>query len=188
MRRPPVSHPSGCRSHRPAQHHSAQSQADMSRQGPRVFARQISFWPKTLPNRWNPRSRGWRGGRLARSPSCDNASSVDTPSRTTKSIWKAARPVELDANGTLVSSWGGPGNGYDWPQLEHGIYIDDNDNVWLGAGGCAHPEVHARREVPDEIGKPGKAKAGATTRQIWARGKHHHRQRARTSSMWRTGM
>jgi hypothetical protein len=54
----------------------------------------------------------------------------------TRSIWKAAPPVlEFDADGTLVSSWGGPGAGYDWPQYEHGIYVDDNDNVWLGAGG-----------------------------------------------------
>jgi DNA-binding beta-propeller fold protein YncE len=54
----------------------------------------------------------------------------------TRSIWRAAPPVlEFDADGTLVSAWGGPGQGYEWPQLEHGIYIDHHDNVWLGAGG-----------------------------------------------------
>jgi DNA-binding beta-propeller fold protein YncE len=34
-----------------------------------------------------------------------------------------------------VSSWGGPGAGFEWPQLEHGIYVDADDHVWLGAGG-----------------------------------------------------
>jgi hypothetical protein len=54
----------------------------------------------------------------------------------TRSMWRAAPPVlEFDGDGTLVSSWGGPGDAYQWPQLEHGIYVDDDDNVWVGGGG-----------------------------------------------------
>ena len=46
---------------------------------------------------------------------------------------KAAPPVAVfDANGRYIQSWGGPGNGYDWPQREHGIYIDPENNVWIG--------------------------------------------------------
>ena len=26
----------------------------------------------------------------------------------------------------------GPGNGYDWPDSEHGIFVDHKDNVWIG--------------------------------------------------------
>jgi hypothetical protein len=53
----------------------------------------------------------------------------------TRSIWRAAPPVlEFDRDGTLVASWGGPGPGSEWPQLEHGIYVDRQDHVWLGAG------------------------------------------------------
>ena len=53
----------------------------------------------------------------------------------TRSIWRAAPPVlEFDAEGNLLQSWGGPGDGYEWPDLEHGIYVDD-DVVWLGGGG-----------------------------------------------------
>jgi NHL repeat len=45
----------------------------------------------------------------------------------------AAPPVlEFDANGKFIKSWGGPGKGYDWPEREHGIYIDPKDNVWIG--------------------------------------------------------
>src|SRR5690349_7370183 len=43
-----------------------------------------------------------------------------------------APPVlEFDQAGTLVHSWGGPGAGYDWPQTEHGVFVDQKDVVWL---------------------------------------------------------
>ncbi|MCU1329913.1 MAG: hypothetical protein JWN34_5283, partial [Bryobacterales bacterium] len=49
---------------------------------------------------------------------------------------KAAPPViEMDPRGNLVRAWGGPGPGYEWPFLEHTIYVDDKDQVWIcGAG------------------------------------------------------
>ena len=37
----------------------------------------------------------------------------------------AAPPVVVfDAAGNFVKAWGGDGNGYEWPQREHGIHID----------------------------------------------------------------
>ena len=92
-------------------------------------------WPKPLPNRWiigavagvavDKRGHVWITHRPA-----------TLQPNETRSIWKAAPPViEFDAAGTLVSAWGGPGDGYEWPHLEHGIYVDDQDHVWLGAGG-----------------------------------------------------
>jgi len=45
----------------------------------------------------------------------------------------AAPPVlEFDAAGKLLASWGGPGDGYEWPGREHGIFVDANDFVWIG--------------------------------------------------------
>jgi DNA-binding beta-propeller fold protein YncE len=45
----------------------------------------------------------------------------------------AAPPViELDAAGNVVGSWGGPGEGYDWPTSNHGITVDHMDNIWIG--------------------------------------------------------
>jgi hypothetical protein len=45
----------------------------------------------------------------------------------------AAPPVvEFDAAGKFVQAWGGPGDGYEWPENEHGIYVDDKDIVWIG--------------------------------------------------------
>jgi len=106
----------------------------------RAAARQVPtfavdpFWPKPLPNRW---IIGAVAGVAV--DARDHVWIVQRPStlqpNETRAIWKAAPPVlEFDTDGTLLSSWGGPGAGYEWPQLEHGIYID-GDNVWLGAGG-----------------------------------------------------
>ena len=91
-------------------------------------------WPQPLPNRW---ILGAVAGIAV--DSRDHVWVVHRPStlqpNETRSIWRAAPPVlEFDPDGALVSSWGGPGDGYEWPDLEHGIYVDD-DAVWLGGGG-----------------------------------------------------
>jgi DNA-binding beta-propeller fold protein YncE len=92
-------------------------------------------WPKPLPNRWiigavagvavDAKNHVW----IVHRPSTLQPNE-------TRSIWRAAPPVlEFDAEGALVSSWGGPSDAYEWPDLEHGIYVDAEDNVWLGGGG-----------------------------------------------------
>ncbi|MEP7309817.1 MAG: hypothetical protein ABJA98_30275 [Acidobacteriota bacterium] len=55
----------------------------------------------------------------------------------------AAPPVlEFDAGGKLLTSWGGPGDGYEWPEREHGIFVDANDFVWIGGrGGWPRPSA-----------------------------------------------
>jgi hypothetical protein len=55
----------------------------------------------------------------------------------------AAAPnvLEYDASGALVGHWGGPGQGYDWPELNHGIGIDGNGNVWIGGSGGADTRI-----------------------------------------------
>jgi DNA-binding beta-propeller fold protein YncE len=50
---------------------------------------------------------------------------------------RPAPPVlEFDPEGNLVNSWGGPNQGYVWPVSNHGIAIDDKDNVWIGGNGA----------------------------------------------------
>lgn len=63
----------------------------------------------------------------------------------------AATPsvLEFDGTGKLLRSWGGPADpgflqtrcraadGCIWPNSEHGIYVDDKDNVWI-AGNAAN--------------------------------------------------
>jgi NHL repeat-containing protein len=91
-------------------------------------------WPKTLPNRW---ILGAVAGVTV--DANDHVWIVHRPStlqpNETRSIWRAAPPVlEFDQEGNLLSSWGGPGPGYEWPELEHGVYVD-RDIVWIGGGG-----------------------------------------------------
>src|SRR5215475_4051093 len=53
-----------------------------------------------------------------------------------------APPVlALDQDGKLVASWGGPGQGYEWPSIEHGIFVDAKDNVWLAGSGEKDDQV-----------------------------------------------
>ena len=147
----------------------AQRQAPIPRQVPTF--RVDPFWPKPLPNRWilgavagvavDGRDHVW----ITHRPSTLQPNE-------TRSIWKAAPPVlEFDADGTLVSSWGGPGAGYEWPQLEHGIYVDDSDNVWLGAGG--DKDAHILKFTRDgkflmQIGHPGQGRGSNDTENLGA--------------------
>jgi len=99
------------------------------------------YWPKPLPNHWlvgavagiavDSRDHVW----ITHRPSTLQPNE-------TRSIWKAAPPVlEFDQEGALVQAWGGPGAGYEWPQLEHGIYVDAQDHVWLGGGGDKDAQI-----------------------------------------------
>jgi DNA-binding beta-propeller fold protein YncE len=68
--------------------------------------------------------------------------------------------VEFDPEGNLVNAWGGPGQGYTWPASNHGITIDDKDNVWIGGNGAG--DSHILKFTHDgkllqQIGKPGQA-------------------------------
>src|SRR5262245_50314692 len=50
----------------------------------------------------------------------------------------AAPPVIVfDTAGNYIKAWGGAGNGYEWPEREHGIHIDYKGFVWLGGDSCA---------------------------------------------------
>ena len=41
---------------------------------------------------------------------------------------------------TSLGSWGGPGEAYDWPEREHGIFVDGRGFVWIsGNGGWPKP-------------------------------------------------
>ena len=53
----------------------------------------------------------------------------------------AAPPVlEFDEAGNLLASWGGKdGDGYVWPESNHGITVDYKGNVWIGGNGATPP-------------------------------------------------
>jgi len=39
--------------------------------------------------------------------------------------------VEFDESGKFLNAWGGPGAGFEWPEREHGIFVDDAGDVWV---------------------------------------------------------
>jgi len=59
---------------------------------------------------------------------------VPTPSSTVCCV-PAPFILEFDASGQLLSSWGGPSQGYRWPQATGGIAVDTKGNVWITAAG-----------------------------------------------------
>ena len=93
------------------------------------------MWPKPLPNRWivgaiagvavDARDHVWIVHRPAR---CSQTKRDRSGVR--------RRP---SSSSTRTATWSprgvGPATGYEWPDLEHGIHIDHQDNVWLGGGG-----------------------------------------------------
>jgi DNA-binding beta-propeller fold protein YncE len=88
-------------------------------------------WPKPLPNN---AVVGQVAGVVA--DSRDHVWLLHRPASVTAGTGTAASPViELDPQGGVVSMWGGPGAGYDWPASEHGLYVDGKGGVWISGGG-----------------------------------------------------
>jgi len=82
-------------------------------------------WPQ-LPN-------GWVMGNVSKIAvdSHDNVWLIHRP-RTVPAGKTAAPPViELDNSGKFVRAWGGEGDGYDWPDAEHNVFVDEKDNVYI---------------------------------------------------------
>jgi DNA-binding beta-propeller fold protein YncE len=53
----------------------------------------------------------------------------------------APNVLEFDADGNLVKSWGGPGQGFDWPAQNAGLGIDPSGNLWIGGIGGADTRI-----------------------------------------------
>ena len=99
----------------------------MAEAGPPAYELDPSF-PPELPN-------GWVMG-------VPTSVAVDARDH----VWVLSRPrtvpedqlanaapavMEFDAGGAFVQGWGGPADGYDWPDTEHGIFVDHASNVWV---------------------------------------------------------
>jgi DNA-binding beta-propeller fold protein YncE len=101
------------------------------------------FWPKPLPNNWmlgqvsgiavDRFDRIWVVHRPGTLNERELAAAQNPPAA--KCCFAAPPVLVFDQSGNLLRSWGGPGSGYEWPQSEHGIFIDDNDFVWLAGNG-----------------------------------------------------
>jgi DNA-binding beta-propeller fold protein YncE len=122
------------------------------------------FWPKPLPNHWvlGNTIGVW----------VDDQDVVWTINRGSATLADTEKALELkageccagappvlayDAAGTLVRHWGGPGQGFDWPASNHGIFVDHTGSVWIGGNGPG--DSHILKFTKDgkflmQVGKP----------------------------------
>lgn len=125
------------------------------------------YWPKPLPNKWilgqvsgiatDARDHIWIIQRPS-SLSDDERGAAFKPPISTCCV--PAPPVmEFDNKGNFIQAWGGPHKGYDWPSLEHGIYIDQHGFVWITGIGENDGQIlkfTRNGKFVLQIGKPGK--------------------------------
>lgn len=101
------------------------------------------MWPKPLPNGWyigqaigvwvDNQDHVWI---IHRNDSLDPVEAAADQNPPTGECCKKAPPIiEFDQAGNVLHAWGGPGQGYDWPDSNHGIYADTEGFVWIGGNG-----------------------------------------------------
>ena len=132
------------------------------------------FWPKPLPNNWilgqvsgadvSDDDHVWflhRPNSLS-----DREVGVTQDPPINKCCYPAPPVIEYDQKGSLVNAWGGPGEGYDWFENEHGIHVDDEGFVWIGGNG--ESDHHLLKFTRDgefvmQIGEPGASQGSNDT-------------------------
>ena len=112
-------------------------------------------WPKPLPNNWligqigglavDKHDHIWVHQR-PRSLTDDEKGAVPNPPARSAPRSVCCKPapsvMEFDADGNLLQAWGGPEDpgkcvppACIWPANEHGIFVDEDDHVWLAGNG-----------------------------------------------------
>ena len=139
------------------------------------------LWPKPLPNSWvqgmtiglavDFEDNVWivhRNNMLA-----VNEIPADGDSPITQGECCFAAPPVLAFNqaGDLIQLWGGPGEGYEWPQSNHGLAFDHKDNIWIGGNGA--DDAHVLKFTKDgqflmQLGRSG-GNAGSNDRENYGR-------------------
>jgi DNA-binding beta-propeller fold protein YncE len=93
----------------------------------------------------------------------------------------AAPPVMVfDTAGNFIKAWGGAGNGYELPEREHGIHLDDKGFVWISGNNCPTNGLPGLKRVADDqvlkftqdgkfvmqIGRSNQSKGNADTQNL----------------------
>src|SRR5579864_6974920 len=105
------------------------------------------LWPKPLPNHWvqgmsvgvsvDAQDHIWIVHRNASFEPMEIYATAKPPAA--ECCVPAPPVLEFDEAGNLIGHWGGPGEGYDWPDSNHGITVDYKGNVWIGGNGRGRP-------------------------------------------------
>jgi len=114
------------------------------------------LWPKPLPNHWllgatigvwvDDQEHVWIIHRSSATLNeRERGLEVNPP---TGECCAGAPPVlEFDQAGNLLRHWGGPGQGFEWPDSNHGIFVDHTGSVWIGGNGG--PDQHVVKFTKD---------------------------------------
>ena len=130
------------------------------------------FWASELPNNWmlgqvsgvavDDRDHVW----IVHRPR-----TLDARQRGEEGMCCVPAPpvIELDPEGNVVRSWGGPGEGFEWPDNEHGIHVDPQGNVWIGGNGA--DDAHVLKFTADgefllQIGRAGQSGGSNDTENL----------------------
>jgi hypothetical protein len=135
------------------------------------------MWPKPLPNHWllgnvigvgvDFQDHIWIVHR--------SAATLDR-----KEIYAAADPpladccigappvIEFDQQGNVVHAWGGPGQGFEWPESNHGIVVDGKGVVWIGGNGASDGHILKFTREGKFVKQFGFAYASAGSNDPWA--------------------
>jgi DNA-binding beta-propeller fold protein YncE len=133
------------------------------------------LWPQPLPNHWvlgsvtgvtiDAQDHVWVTHRGADSLEANEKGMMANPPTSTLCCVAAPFVLELDATGKVLSNFGGPGPGYQWPQSPGGITVDAKGNIWIAAAGLEPAPAGAGRgrgtADPDAVGGGRQARGAA---------------------------
>jgi len=107
------------------------------------------LWPKPLPNHWvlgnvigvgvDAQDHVFIVHRNDTFDAQKEIGAVAKPTPLSECCVPAPPVLEFDPAGNLINAWGGPAPGHDWPESNHGISIDNKNNVWIGGNGTCPP-------------------------------------------------
>jgi DNA-binding beta-propeller fold protein YncE len=128
------------------------------------------LWPKPLPNHWilgntigvsaDAQDNIWIIHRAGSLEDKEVYASKNPPQASC--CLPAPAVLEFDQAGNLLHHWGGSGGeGYEWPDSNHGITVDYKGYVWIGGNGVgtppggAPPRGQGRGATPAPEGQSG---------------------------------
>jgi hypothetical protein len=135
------------------------------------------MWPKPLPNHWilgmtigvgiDSRDHVYIIHRGAATLNAKEMYAMANPPASECCV--AAPPIlEFDAEGNLVKGWGGPGEGFEWPESNHGITPDSKGNLWIGGNGANDGHILKFTREGKFVKQFGFAYANAGSNDMWA--------------------
>jgi hypothetical protein len=134
------------------------------------------MWPKPMPNHWllgNTIGVGVDSRDhvfiIHRGATLEEKEVYATAKPPASECCQPAPPVlEFDAEGNLVKAWGGPGQGYEWPDSNHGITPDSKGNLWIGGNGASDGHILVFTREGKFVKQIGFQYASAGSNDMWA--------------------